>query len=172
MAHTTLITAETIRELTPVLMKAARRLRARHEDAEDLVQETWCCALKAAPGFSARSSLVAWLRSIMRNRNIDRLRRERLIESLDEERFAHGTEMPLEQLEKARAAVEARRALRRLTSLERGAVTLCDMHELERDEAAARLKVSRGHLRVILHRAHNKLARSRPASTPARRTAA
>jgi RNA polymerase sigma-70 factor (ECF subfamily) len=167
-----LITADTIRELNPVLMRAARRLRARHEDAEDLVQETWCCALKAAPGFGARSSLVSWLRSIMRNRHIDRLRRERSSESLDEERFADGSEMALEQLEKARAAVEARRALRRLTSIERSAVTLCDMHELERDEAAAQLKVSRGHLRVILHRAHNKLARGRHPGTAAPRTAA
>ena len=52
--------------------------------------------------------------------------------------------------------------LRRLTTLERGAFTLCDVEELERDEAAAQLNVSRGHLRVILHRAHNKLSRTRP----------
>jgi RNA polymerase sigma-70 factor (ECF subfamily) len=159
MADSTLITAATIRELHPVLLKAALRLSASRADAEDLVQETWCSALKSAPSFAARSSLVAWLRSIMRHRHIDRLRRERFSESFEEERFSNSAQLPLERLEKARAAQLAARALHRLTSLERGAVTLCHLEELERDEAAAQLKVSRGHLRVILHRAHTKLAR-------------
>jgi RNA polymerase sigma-70 factor (ECF subfamily) len=171
MADSTLITAETIRELNPVLMKAARRLMARPEDAEDLLQETWCCALKAAPGFAARSSLTAWLRRIMRNRYVDRMRRERFTDALDEERHAAVVEMPLELIERARAAQQAKRMLKRLTSIERVAFTLCDVEELERDEAAAQLKVSRGHLRVILHRAHNKLARGRGANTNARPTA-
>jgi RNA polymerase sigma-70 factor (ECF subfamily) len=166
-----LITAETIRELNPVLMKAARRFTARHEDAEDLLQETWCSALKASPGFGARSSLVAWLRSIMRNRNVDRVRRERFSELLDEEYHAAPGEMPLELLERARAAQQATRMLRRLTSIERVAVTLCDVEELERDEAAAQLNVSRGHLRVILHRAHNKLQRGQLERSNTRPTA-
>jgi RNA polymerase sigma-70 factor (ECF subfamily) len=171
MADQTLITAETIRELNPVLMKAARRMLARREDAEDLLQETWCCALKAAPGFAARASLAAWLRSIMRNRYVDRMRRERSSEALDEERLAAPAELPLELIERARAAREATRLLRRLTTLERGAFTLCDVEELERDEAAAQLNVSRGHLRVILHRAHNKLARGTQPVRPARKCA-
>jgi RNA polymerase sigma-70 factor, ECF subfamily len=171
MAESTLITAETIRELSPVLMKAARRMLARPEDAEDLLQETWCSALKAAPGFAARSSLVAWLRSIMRNRYVDRMRRERSSEALDEELHAAVAELPLELIERARAAREATRMLRRLTTLERGAITLCSVEELERDEAAAQLNVSRGHLRVILHRAHSKLARGTQQARPAKKCA-
>jgi RNA polymerase sigma-70 factor (ECF subfamily) len=172
MADPALITADTIRELNPVLLKAARRLLARREDAEDLVQETWCSALKSAPSFAARSSLVAWLRSILRNRHVDRLRRERFSEALDEERFADPGEMPFEQLDMMRIAEQAALALRRLTSLERDAITLCHVQELERDEAATQLNVSRGHLRVILHRAHQKLARVRKASELASRSAA
>ena len=160
MAHATLITADTIRELNPVLMQTARRLLSRREDAEDLVQETWCCAIKAAPSFAARSTLKSWLRKIMRNRYVDRIRRERSSEELDEERHADATDMPHELLEKARDAEQATRALRRLTQIERVAVTLCHMEDLDRDEAASQLKVSRGHLRVILHRAHSKLART------------
>jgi RNA polymerase sigma-70 factor, ECF subfamily len=171
MADATLITAETIRELSPALMKAARRMMARPEDAEDLLQETWCSALQAAPGFAARSSLVTWLRSIMRNRYVDRLRRERFTDALDEERHAAVIEMPLELIERARAAQQATRMLRRLTSLERGAVTLCHVEELERDEAAAQLNVSRANLRVILHRAHNKLARGTQQARPAKKCA-
>jgi RNA polymerase sigma-70 factor (ECF subfamily) len=44
------------------------------ETAEDLVQETFLAALKAAPSFAGRSSERTWLTGILKNKIVDRLR--------------------------------------------------------------------------------------------------
>ncbi|HEX6245605.1 MAG TPA: sigma-70 family RNA polymerase sigma factor [Polyangiales bacterium] len=155
-----LITSDTIAALTPALRKAARRLAPTLEDADDLLQETWCSALKTATTFEARSSLLSWLRSIMRRRYADHCRRARWNDALDESSHAAPQALPVDQLGWSSVAGRASRALNRLTPQEQLAITLVDVEELERDEAAAQLNVSRGHLRVILHRAHLKLERS------------
>jgi RNA polymerase sigma-70 factor (ECF subfamily) len=154
------MTPATVAALTPALRKAARRLAASADEADDLLQETWCSALKTATTFEARSSLLAWLRAIMRRRYADRCRRKRWDAVLDESSHAAPHALAFEQLGWSSAAGRASRALMRLTQQEQRAITLCDLEELERDEAAAQLGVSRGHLRVILHRAHSKLERS------------
>jgi RNA polymerase sigma factor (sigma-70 family) len=158
MADSNLITAETIEALNPGLIKFARRLLWRREDAEDLVQETWCSAIKAGATYQARGSLQAWLRGVMRRRYQDRLRRERLCELLDEERHSASPALSPEHLDWARAGTHASAALADLSQLERSAVVLCDAFDLDRGRAAEQLNVSRGHLRVILHRARQKLA--------------
>ena len=155
-----LITTRTIEELSPALFTFALRWVRRREEAEDLVQETWFSALRSAPTFEGRSSLRVWLTGIMRRRIADRYRRERPTELLEAENHAGQLALQAEQLEWSAAAALATRALSELTELERTAVTLCDIEDLERDEAAARLQVTRGHLRVLLHRAHHKLALS------------
>jgi len=44
--------------------------------AQDLVQETFLSALKAAPGFAGRSTERAWLFGILRNKLVDHYRRQ------------------------------------------------------------------------------------------------
>jgi RNA polymerase sigma factor (sigma-70 family) len=48
----------------------------RADVAEDLVQETFLAALRAAGSFAGRSSERTWLTGILKNKLIDRLRRE------------------------------------------------------------------------------------------------
>ena len=48
----------------------------RADVAEDLVQETFLAALRAAGTFAGRSSERTWLTGILKNKLIDRLRRE------------------------------------------------------------------------------------------------
>jgi RNA polymerase sigma factor (sigma-70 family) len=158
MANSLLITPQTIDALTPGLLRFARRLAWRREDAEDLVQDTWCSAIKSAGTYRARASLQAWLRGIMRRRWQDRLRRERPAELLDEEYHGASAAPSPEQFDWARAANQTSAALAKLTELERRAVVLCDVLDLDRDQATQQLNVSRNHLRVILHRARHKLA--------------
>lgn len=160
MEASPLITSQTIAALNPGLVKFAQRLLYRREDAEDLVQETWYSAIRTSANYQARGSLKAWLRGIMRRRFQDRLRRERLAELLDEERHGACPAGSPEQLDWTRAAVHTSAALAHLTDLERNAVLLCDAHDLDRDEVAGRLNISRGYLRVILHRARGKLAQT------------
>ena len=63
----------------------------------------------------------------------------------------------VDALDSAAVAGMATRALGELSELEQTAITLCDIDDLERDEAAERMGISRGHLRVLLHRGRQKL---------------
>jgi RNA polymerase sigma-70 factor (ECF subfamily) len=156
-ATATLITPSAIRELSPGLFAFAYRVVRQREEAEDLVQDTWSSALRSAPSFEGRSSLRTWLISILRRRIADRYRRTHPHELLDEEIHLFEEESSADLLDARIAARIATRALAELTELERAAVTLCDVRDFDRDEACEHMNVTRGHLRVLLHRGRNKL---------------
>jgi RNA polymerase sigma-70 factor, ECF subfamily len=151
------ITPSTIQELSPGLFAFAYRAVRQREEAEDLVQDTWISALRTVPSFEGRSSLRTWLVSILRRRIADRYRRERASEELQEERFAIDGSAPEQRLGDHEAASLATAAMAELTELERQAVLLCDVQDMDRDEASEKLGVTRGHLRVLLHRGRHKL---------------
>jgi len=153
----TVITPSTIQELSPGLFAFAYRAVRQREEAEDLVQDTWISALRTVPSFEGRSSLRTWLVSILRRRIADRYRRERPSEVLEEEKFAVDGALSEERLGSLEAASIASHAMAQLTELERRAVTLCDVQDLDRDEASEVMGVTRGHLRVLLHRGRHKL---------------
>lgn len=153
-----LITPETVAALNPSLLHFALRIVRRREDAEDLVQETWFSALRSAPTFEGRSSLKVWLTGILRRRIADRFSRQRPTYALEEEQHESPDAPPGEQHAWDEAARFVHEALAALPLLERQAITLCDIEGGDRDEVARRLGVTRGHLRVLLHRAHTKLA--------------
>jgi len=155
--ETGLITTQMIEELSPSLLNLALRKVARREDAEDLVQETWIGALRSAPTFEGRSSLRTWLSGILARRIADRYRRERPSTLLDEEEHRSEARSPAEQHDWQEAGRSALGALTELSALERTAVTLCDLEDLDRDEAASRMQITRGYLRVLLCRARSKL---------------
>jgi RNA polymerase sigma-70 factor, ECF subfamily len=151
------ITPSTIQELSPGLFAFAYRAVRQREEAEDLVQDTWISALRTVPSFEGRSSLRTWLVSILRRRIADRFRRDRPSEELQEERFTFDGSAPEERLGDHEAANIATAAMAELTELERRAVMLCDVQDMDRDEASEAMGVTRGHLRVLLHRGRHKL---------------
>lgn len=159
-----LITPSTIQELSPGLFAFAYRAVRQKEDAEDLVQDTWISALRTVPSFEGRSTLRTWLVSILRRRIADRFRKDRPSEQLEEERHATDAPASEDRLDAYEAASIANRAMADLTELERRAVTLCDVEDLDRDEASEAMGVTRGHLRVLLHRGRHKLEASLKAS--------
>jgi RNA polymerase sigma-70 factor, ECF subfamily len=156
-ASADLISSQTIATLSPTLLSFALRGVRRREDAEDLVQETWISALRSAPTFDGRSSLRTWLTSILRRRMADLYRRERRVFSFDEDDHESPWLPHAEQFDREQAVALAARAMAELTSLEQTAVTLCDVQDLDRDEAASRMQIERGYLRVLLHRGRSKL---------------
>ena len=148
----------TIRRLEPTLVGYARKRVGDADVARDLVQETWIAALRSVDTFAGRSSLRTWLVSILRRKIVDRYRRERPSVAFLEERHGDHVLPRLDQrLDDDSAVGHVELALGRLRDKEREAVTLVDLMDIERDEAAERMAVTRNHLRVLLHRARLKL---------------
>jgi RNA polymerase sigma-70 factor, ECF subfamily len=58
------------------LYRIALRLTGSPQAAEDLVQETYLRAFRAWRSYSPGTNLAAWLATIMRNANMDELRRQ------------------------------------------------------------------------------------------------
>ena len=157
MAAGALINPTTIAELSPGLFAFAYRAVRQREEAEDLVQDTWISALRTVPSFEGRSSLRTWLVSILRRRIADRFRKTRHAEVFEEDKVSVEDEAPEQRIDTYDTAQIAARAMEQLSELERTAVQLCDVEDMDRDEASAKMGVTRGHLRVLLHRGRHKL---------------
>ncbi|HEY6878584.1 MAG TPA: RNA polymerase sigma factor [Polyangiales bacterium] len=158
---------ETVKRLHPVLLRVAQRMVGERALADDVVQETWLNALCCVKSYQGRSSLLTWLVAIMRRRICDVRRQGRRL-SLELQESSWTSEPTWSEQVHARALLDSLRgALVGLTDRERAAVMLCDVEECERDEAAEQLGVTRGHLRVLLHRGHQqiRLAAQRQACT-------
>lgn len=134
------------------------------DDAEDVAQEVFVKAWRAAATFTGRSTVRTWLYRIAVNAARDRLRRdrrrpapadvdvdelaERLADpvGLDEQLAANGLDPPL------------RRALAQLPPAQRDAVVLADVMGVSHAELAQRQGVAPGTIKSRLHRGHARLA--------------
>ncbi len=155
-----IITRTLITQLQPSLLRYARRFVSA-ADAEDVVQATWVGALRGVDTFSGRSSMLTWLHVILRRRICDLTRSRRRLEPLLDDDLP--APWRLEEAERGDMVTAARRAAAALADLseaERLALVLVDIDDLERDAVAERMQVTRGHLRVILFRARQKVSQS------------
>jgi RNA polymerase sigma-70 factor (ECF subfamily) len=149
--------ARSIATMHPMLLRYATRRVGSEEAARDVVQETWVAALQGVAAFEGRSSLRTWLVSILRRKIIDRRRRFRMQMPLEEEHGVVTPASPEHRMDAAAALHRVRALIADLPPKERAALELCDVQGVARDEAAQRLGVERGALRVQLHRARAKL---------------
>jgi RNA polymerase sigma-70 factor, ECF subfamily len=149
------------------LYNLARYLTKNESDAEDLVQETYGRALRAAAQFTAGTNLKAWLFRILRNAFMSHYRRERhnpvtggldtvtprLPAAKDIGRQRESIE--LDRLRKA-AAEDIERALLSLTEDAR-TVILLDLEGLTESESAEVLGCALGTVKSRLSRARAAL---------------
>jgi RNA polymerase sigma-70 factor, ECF subfamily len=148
------------------------------EAAEDLVQETFLAALKAAPSFAGRSSERTWLTGILKNKMVDRLRqtqRTRLVadlgrsdECLDElyDRAGHWKAGPREWKGDPAGALERREFLEafqhcfaHLPERLREVFSLRLLDAMPALEVCQVLGISATNLWTLLHRARVRLWR-------------
>jgi RNA polymerase sigma-70 factor (ECF subfamily) len=135
------------------LYRAALRLTRVPADAEDLVQETYLKAFRAATSFEAGTNLRAWLFTILhntaRNRARDRARDRVAIDSDAVDRAAdirvgEAAETPETLLLRATLAPELRAAVDALPDAFRQAVWLRDVEEFSYAEIAGMLEIPVG----------------------------
>ena len=147
--------------VAPELLRLARRLVPGADRAEDLVQETFLVALEKGEQFDRGERLEPWLVGILVNRARSARRRER--RALEPERLREReVERPEAELDRdeRRAAVSS--AVRELPEPMR-AVVEAKLAGRDAGETARELGISRGAVRVRLHRA---LARLRAVLPP------
>ena len=148
-----------------VLYRVALSITRHRADAEDLVQETLLRAYRAAGRFDGRHPR-AWLLTIMRNAQINRVRRRRpeLLRDGDEsERLAdldESGDSPEGLVVDAVFDAAVERALEALPPRFREIVELVDLHGLAYQEAADALGIPVGTVMSRLHRARSRIRRA------------
>ena len=155
--------AEFVEPELDVLYRVAYSITRNQVDAEDLVQDTLLRAYRAIERFDGRYPR-AWLLTIMRNAQVNRVRRKRpeLLRDPDETmgRVADESETgapadaPLMDAELS-APLEA--ALRALPPKFHGVVELVDINGLSYQEAADTLEIPVGTVMSRLHRARRNI---------------
>jgi RNA polymerase sigma-70 factor, ECF subfamily len=151
------------------LFNLARYLSGNETDAEDLVQETYARALRAADQFTPGTNLKAWLFRILRNTFLSQARRRRaspIVGGLDTVHPVHADtaddnwlrdDVELDRLRKV-VADDIEQALRRLSE-EARTVILLDLEGLTEVEVAGVLGCPVGTVKSRLWRARAALRR-------------
>jgi len=135
----------------------ARRFDRNLPDLEDIVQESLLAIHLKRHTWMPGELVGPWISAIARHKSIDALRRR-----------GRRAELPLEDLDfvdphstteqSAREAHDVAQLLGRLDERNRAIVQAVSLEGLSTREAAARLSMSEGALRVALHRSLKKLA--------------
>ena len=153
---------DTYEPLRSELYRYCRHLTRSPWDAEDLAQDALARAFVTLGQMGhPPASPRAWLFRVASNLWIDRTRRRRREEPLDDELAA--TPTPTDPLAARQAAGTL---LGQLSPQERAAVVLKDVFELSLDEVAEALSTTTGAVKAALHRARGKLVEAGPEAAP------
>jgi RNA polymerase sigma factor (sigma-70 family) len=138
-------------------------------DAADAVQDTFVTAVAKLSGLREPAKLRAWLYAVARNECLRRLRAADATSALDE-----AADLPVETGDVGSAAEQddlralVRDAIDGLNPAERDVIELSLAPEIDADDLAAALGVSRNHAHALLSRARSQLERSLGALVVAR----
>ncbi len=148
--------------------------------ADEGVQEAWFSAMRALPRFERRSSLKTWLLRIVANEAKTRLRKESRLTSLDamtqedstlsqryNDRGHWGDRIPVEwdsdSPEELLSLAEMKQCMddliESLPELQGATLNLREQQGYSLNEICNILEVSESNVRVLLHRARNRLFR-------------
>ncbi|MCZ6503896.1 MAG: sigma-70 family RNA polymerase sigma factor [Gammaproteobacteria bacterium] len=146
--------------------------------ADEVVQEAWFSAIRALPKFESRSSLRTWLLRIVANEAKTRLRKENRLTSLEamtaenkslSDRYVSdgnwGDKIPIQwdcdSPEELLSVQELKRCMdqliENLPELQGATLNLREEQGYSLDDICNILEVSESNVRVLLHRARNRL---------------
>lgn len=134
----------------PLLYRVALRLARNPSEAEDLVGQTLYLAARAWAVFDGAHPR-AWLLRILRNEHLGTIRKHQITTSLDET-SEPSTEGYWQEIDWSLIGEQILKVLDMLPEDYRLAVTLCDVEELTREEAAEALEIPIGTINSRLHR--------------------
>ena len=144
----------------------ALRMSGSHAIAEDVTQDVFMALMRDGNLYdSLRGSVAAYLYGMARNRVLKRLARDRAFVSLTDETDDEiatdarliAREDPLAELSRRETIVAVRQAILALPPHYREVVVLCNMQEMNYEQAAAIIGCPVGTVRSRLHRARAML---------------
>jgi RNA polymerase sigma-70 factor (ECF subfamily) len=145
------------------LYNAMLHVTGMHDEAEEVVQETFVQAFIKLDTFQGQSQFFTWLYRIAFNNTLSRHRRRRPDVSLDATRDSSGVDpqdsvdAPDESLLRQERIDLVHRGLRMLTDEHRTILVLREMQEFSYEEIAEVLDINLGTVRSRLSRARGQL---------------
>ncbi len=141
------------------LLRYAARLTNSAAAAEDVVQNAFVKFIRLWKGpYETSGEVSAWLYRVVHNEAIDLIRNEARRKKLHEEHGHEAFSHPLEEPDPGDAALDAAKALERLSERERALVILKVYEEKSYKEIAEITGLTVSNVGVILHGAMKKLA--------------
>jgi RNA polymerase sigma-70 factor (ECF subfamily) len=146
----------------PQLFGLALRILKRRDWAEDVLQEALLAAWRHATDYQQDlGSAKAWLCTIVRNRALDRLRRESKTRTVDGDdalpEIADESPSPLENALAGSSARQLHNCLEALEAAQKRAILLAYFEGLTHEELALRLKSPLGTVKIWIRRGLLKL---------------
>jgi RNA polymerase sigma-70 factor (ECF subfamily) len=150
--------ARLVRRYLRKAMAVSLEYARTHEDAEDIVQETFRRVLENLDRFDVERSFEPWFFTILRNtaRNASKSRRMRDHEALTAE-FASTTPSPFEEMHRRELRGRISEALDRLPVMQRTCFRLCMVEGFSSAEAAHAVGLAESTVRVHVFRARQAL---------------
>ena len=144
---------------SPAMFRVARSFVGSPQSAEDVVQEAWLGMLRGLARFEGRSSLRAWIFTILVNQA--RTRGAREARTVPQPELEYGAEEPAKTPEGVmlgkEVLLQVDRALSALPPRQRQVVTMRDVCGMTAEEVCTALGISPTNQRVLLHRARATL---------------
>src|SRR5262249_40517465 len=136
----------------PLVLRAARRILGREQDAEDVFQATFLVFSRKAASLRKKESLGAWLSGVAARLALRARLKARRRATHEIAAAARATEMPREEpvISEAEAALEEE--LAKLPEKYRAVLILSYVQGLTRDEAAERLGLTPANVKKRLER--------------------
>jgi RNA polymerase sigma-70 factor (ECF subfamily) len=144
------------------LFAVALRILRRRDWAEEVLQESFVSIWRHAEEYSAaKSAVMTWMTSIVRNRALDLLRRPQIEASDDYESIVELEPLdapgPLDALESSHDASRVARCLERLEERQRQSIVLAFFNGLTHAELAENLKQPLGTVKTWIRRGLQRL---------------
>lgn len=141
------------------LLRSAYLMCGHSNDAQDIVQETFCRALEGLPDFRGEAGVYTWLFSIMRNVYLQHRRRERrfLHFLARQPRVRYAESDQAEDCERQSAQTQLLRLLPKLSPKHREIVILRFVNDLKITDIARILSLPEGTVKSRLFKAGNRL---------------
>ena len=131
-----------------------------HEDADDLLQNTWIRVWKAIDGFRNDSRLYTWLYRIATNEAITFLNRSKVKAALSFDSYSHRIAGRLEaegHFDGDKIQLALQKAIAKLPARQKAVFTMRYYEEMPYEDMAEILGVTASSLKASYHHAHKKV---------------